>query len=134
MQTFLPFADNARSARCLDRMRLGKPRVEALQLLKGQWSYHPASRMWRGYSGALARYTLAVCAEWTSRGYADSVADQVMDLWQSEWNDSPVPPWFGAFEFHRAHRSNLLRKNPEYYAPLFEPGLPDNLDYLWPEV
>lgn len=134
MQTFLPFPDYARSAHCLDRARLGKQRVEAMQLLNGQRPYHPASIMWRGYEGALARYTLAICAEWTGRGYVDSVADKVLDRWQSEWTDSPMPPWFGDFAFHRAHRSNLLRKNREHYAPFFELGLPDNLDYLWPRV
>ena len=34
MQTFLPDPDFARSARCLDRLRLGKQRVEVLQLLR----------------------------------------------------------------------------------------------------
>lgn len=33
MNTFLPYADFAQSAKCLDRQRLGKQRVEALQLL-----------------------------------------------------------------------------------------------------
>jgi len=34
MQTFLPYASFAKSAACLDNRRLGKQRVEAMQILK----------------------------------------------------------------------------------------------------
>ena len=34
MQTFLPYPDFARSARCLDNRRLGKQRVESYQILR----------------------------------------------------------------------------------------------------
>jgi hypothetical protein len=89
--------------------------------------------MWRGHEGALARYVLAVCEEWVARGYKDTCADKVRALVDAhpEWN-AVVPPWFGNEDFHRAHRSNLLRKDAGYYAPLFEPGLPADLPYLWP--
>lgn len=49
MQTFLPYPSFAESARVLDRQRLGKQRVEVLQLLRaltGQtkgWANHPAA-------------------------------------------------------------------------------------------
>ena len=53
MQTFLPYPDFAESARCLDRQRLGKQRVETAQILRcivenrtGGWANHPAVRMW----------------------------------------------------------------------------------------
>jgi hypothetical protein len=32
---------------------------------------------------------------------------------------------------HRSHQSNLIRKDPAFYGPLF-PGVPDDLDYVWP--
>jgi hypothetical protein len=48
-----------------------------------------------------------------------------------EWT-GVAPSWFGDEEFHRSHRSNLVRKAPEHYAPLFEPGLPADLPYVWP--
>ena len=134
MQTFLPYPSFRKSAQSLDRARLGKQRVEGLQLLKGQWQNHPASRMWRGYEGALAAYVLVVCDEWTARGYADTCADQVCALVAAhpEWTIEP-PPWIGDDAFHRAHRSNLVRKMPEHYLPLFESGLPADLPYIWPE-
>src|SRR3954467_500955 len=54
MQTFLPVADFAGSARLLDTPRLGKQRVETLQILRAielpdyGWANHPAVLMWRG--------------------------------------------------------------------------------------
>jgi hypothetical protein len=29
------------------------------------------------------------------------------------------------------HQSNLIRKDPAFYGPLF-PGVPNNLPYVWP--
>jgi hypothetical protein len=34
-------------------------------------------------------------------------------------------------EFIEAHRSNLIRKKPEYYRSLF-PDTKENLFYIWP--
>src|SRR3954468_19517979 len=62
MQTFLPVADFAGSARLLDTPRLGKQRVETLQILRAielpdyGWANHPAVLMWRGGGAGAARY------------------------------------------------------------------------------
>ena len=40
------------------------------------------------------------------------------------------PPWLND-EFCLSHRSNLIRKNPEHYRPLW-PDVLDNLPYIWP--
>src|SRR5690348_5136966 len=80
MQTFLPYADFTESARVLDRRRLGKQRVEAVQVLRGLtvpdygWRRHPAVRMWTGYEEALVRYGLEVCRVWRDLGHQDSCA------------------------------------------------------------
>ena len=131
MQTFLPYADLRKSAKVLDSRRLGKQRVECVQLLnalrgksKG-WTNHPAARMWRGYLPGLELYMNCCIQEWKTRGYKNTM--------QEAWVPEGVclPPWFGDAAFHRAHQSNLLRKDPAYYGPLF-PGVPDNLPYIWP--
>ncbi|MCW2903762.1 MAG: hypothetical protein JWO67_6027 [Streptosporangiaceae bacterium] len=50
MQTFLPYADFTATAQVLDPRRLGKQRVETLQVLRGLtvtgygWRHHPAVR------------------------------------------------------------------------------------------
>jgi hypothetical protein len=33
--------------------------------------------------------------------------------------------------FYIAHQSNLIRKKPEFYIPIFG-NIPDNLEYIWP--
>ena len=78
LQTFLPFPDFAASANALDQRRLGKQRVEALQVLRALttpgygWRHHPAVRMWKGYEEALGNYGVTVCRTWYSRGFADT--------------------------------------------------------------
>lgn len=70
MQTFLPYPDITLSAAVLDYKRLGKQRVEAMQILnalaglKRGWTNHPAVRMWRGYEDGLAAYHDACISEW----------------------------------------------------------------------
>lgn len=136
MQTFLPLPDFAESAAVLDRQRLGKQRVEVLQLLgaltgqRAGWVNHPAARMWRGHETELARYGLAMIAEWKSRGYRDTCAAKIEALVEG-LPDAGPPAWISAADFHRAHRSNLVRKLPEHYAPLW-PDVPDDLPYVWP--
>ncbi|QTD98623.1 MSMEG_6728 family protein [Streptomyces cyanogenus] len=149
MQTFLPYPDFRSSALALDRRRLGKQRVEALQVLRGLvvpgygWRHHPAVRMWAGYEEALVRYGLDVCKVWREHGHQDScAATLVADLLDFR-PGAPVrhqtllaaagelPPWLGDDAFHRSHRSALVRKDPATYAPLF-PDVPNDLPYLWP--
>ncbi|MFG2450040.1 MSMEG_6728 family protein [Streptomyces sp. NPDC048512] len=149
MQTFLPYPDFTRSAEVLDRARLGKQRVEALQVLRGLivpgygWRHHPAVRMWTGYEEALVRYGLDVCAVWVTNGRADTCAATLTADFERHRPGVPVrvlrqlaearelPPWLGDPAFHRSHQSALLRKAPEVYAAFF-PDVPDDLPYVWP--
>ncbi|WP_253907481.1 MSMEG_6728 family protein, partial [Arthrobacter sp. 35/47] len=86
MQTFLPYPDFAASAAVLDQARLGKQRVETLQILRALvlpdygWRNHPATRMWMGYVPALTVYGLAMVSEWVSRGHADSTAPLISEF------------------------------------------------------
>ena len=145
MQTFLPYADFAESAAVLDRSRLGKQRVENLQIMgtlqdpSRGWRNHPAVRMWRGCEIALMRYQDAICYEWTKiRGYRDTCFVKtlaLMDLdefqWQRGFVDGPYPNWLGDEDLHVSHRSNLLRKNEEWYRQ-FGWTEPTTLEYVWP--
>jgi len=145
MQTFLPYEDFVQSARVLDAPRLGKQRVETLQILRALvlpsygWQTHPVVDMWRGYVPALTRYGLDMVSVWAERGHADSTAPQMLEfapevgtMTQADLTDAGlVPSWLGNEELHLSHRSNLIRKAPELYAPHF-PGEPDDLPYLWP--
>ncbi len=150
MQTFLPYADFRRSAEVLDTKRLGKQRVECLQVLRGLtiptygWRHHPAVKMWRGCEEALGRYTFTVCEVWTEQGRADTVAATVAAelaalglhevRTQAELGAArALPVWLGDEAFHRAHRSSLLRKEPAHYRAFFS-DVPDDLPYVWPEA
>jgi len=150
MQTFLPVADFEESARLLDSPRLGKQRVETLQVLRALelpdygWTSHPVVRMWRGRTPALVAYGLASVRVWRERGFADTThtliaefAPDVVGVPQEELaRAGMLPSWVGDEAVHLSHRSNLLAKEPDFYRPLFQPlfgAEPEDLPYVWPE-
>ena len=135
MQTFLPYSDYQQSAQVLDNKRLGKQRVECLQILKSLtlpeygWKNHPAVKMWRGYESALLEYSLAICDEWIDRQFNDTCRDKLMAF--KTKHKSIAPPWLGDEALHASHRSNLLRKDPDWYDQ-FEWSEDNDLPYVWP--
>lgn len=138
MQTFLPYPDLVESVRCLDYRRLGKQRVEGRQLQtaikakSGGWSNHPAAKMWAKNFDLLALYTDFCIVEWVRRGY-----NNTMDFYYAPECHMHVlrimdkPKWLGDEAFHASHRSNLLRKDPDYYGQ-FGWSEPHDLEYVWP--
>lgn len=159
MQTFfVSTGPVSRTAEQLDRARLGKQRVEAMQILlvllqrdthgvrriaRG-WVNHPAAKMWRGHELALAEYTTSMCDEWLRRGYRDTVKSTVNRVMAVAWADnqqigSSLPAWVEDAEFFSrlcsSHRLALLHKNYEYYRQL---GWPEDTlplaphKYVWP--
>jgi Pyrimidine dimer DNA glycosylase len=147
MQTFLPVADFAETARLLDSPRLGKQRVETLQVLRALelpdygWASHPVVTMWRGRTAGLVVYGLAMVRAWKERGFADStetlIAEFAPDAARMTQDDAAaaglLPSWVGDEELHLSHRSNLLAKDPDFYRVRF-PGDPDDLPYKWPDA
>lgn len=167
MQTFLPYFCFRQSAECLDDKRLGKQRVEVLQILTAltgyknvwtgnvlslefvpikkkkdgtnkirPWSNHPASLMWKNNIFTLINYGLIVCYEWTKvRGYKDSCKEKLLnflhDLPDSFDRDIFEPDFIGNKEFHDSHKSNLLRKDPDFYGQ-YNWDVPNDLPYVWP--
>ena len=148
MQTFLPYSDFDRCAEVLDDRRLGKQRVEALQIMRALtaevygWKSHPAVLMWKGHEEALAAYAMAICAEWCHRGFADTCAATIRADAHSAGVFSVrsqaellaadrLPPWLGDESLHRSHRSALVRKDPAWYRECF-PDVADDLPYEWP--
>jgi Pyrimidine dimer DNA glycosylase len=148
VQTFLPYADFERSARALDPARLGKQRVETLQVVRALtvpgygWSSHPAVLMWKGFEEALGRYGLTCCEIWSQRGFADTCAVTISaDLraagvstvrtQQELAGAGALPPWLGDPALHLSHRSALVRKDPDHYRSVFG-DVPDDLPYVWP--
>ena len=143
MQTFLPYENFEESAKSLDRARLGKQRVETLQILnalqnrkegiqKG-WVNHPAVIMWENAELSLCEYGIAICREWVGRGYKDTCLGKIEQKAQTiggeSWREFATPPtWLGDDSFHRSHRSKLYQKKPEYYSQWADVPV---LEYIW---
>ena len=139
MQTFVPLTDSfGEIAKVLDRQRLNKQALEGWQILmtlleldpqgnhrtpKG-WVNHPAAKMWSQHTDALKAYGNECIKEWVARGY-----NNTMPLWEvPETYD--MPWWWGWDTFHKSHRDNLFRKDPEHYS-FFADADPDG-PYIWP--
>jgi Pyrimidine dimer DNA glycosylase len=134
MQTFLPYPSFHEIARVLDVKRLGKQRVEGLQILNiittpdyvGGWMNHPTVKMWRGFPSALQLYVNVMIAEWERRGYRNT-----MRYYELDEAAIVYPWWLGDDRLHASHKSNLLRKYPAYYRQ-FGWDVPNDLPYFWP--
>ena len=135
MQTFLTFPDLQKSIESLDNKRLGKQRVEAMQLiniLEGKqasagWKNHPACKMWIGYTNALKHYCNICIDEWIKRGFKNTMKkyDIIMPI--------EYPWWFDNEDFHRAMRARLIAKDRDHYLPKFpnDENFNDS-KYFWP--
>lgn len=150
MQTFMPCPpahnrnvfgsiDFTSTFEVLDRQRLGKQRVEAMQLVsailnKSGWKNHPAAKMWERNVPMLIAYGIQCCEVWIDRGYKDTVRHKLLTICSDQRykdSDFTVPWWLGNEDFHRSHRSNLLRKMPQHYRNYW-PEERDDLPYVWP--
>lgn len=136
VNTFIPFNSFEKCAACLDNKRLGKQRVEAMQIIniitgatktKG-WRNHPVVAMWQDYPDALKAYYNAVVKEWIKRGFVNNMTLYTIPA-------KYKMPWFmNCLTVQMSHRGNLVRKNPEHYAQQFG-ILPPNYTahtYVWP--
>ena len=137
MQTFLQYENMSESVACLDTKRLGKQRVEALQVhniitgaltKKGKpykgFVNHPVVNIWRDHVDALALYTNLCILEWMARGYKNTM--EYLPIGKG----ITLPNLFGNKEFHDSHRSNLLRKDEEHYGQ-FGWNVPTDMPYVW---
>lgn len=147
MQTFMPYSSFEKTAKVLDSKRLCKQRVECKQILgilvfgKLGWRHHPAVKMWRGYEYALCNYALAICDEWLKRGNKDTTRHYfvtvraVLEIRALKYNrESELtarPSWLRNPQFLNSHRSNLMRKNPEWYGQ-YRWRVSSDLPYVWP--
>ncbi len=129
MQTFLPFTDFTLSITTLDYRRLGKQRVEALQIINSLsdpnygYRHHPVKLLWANHVDALKYYCNLCIQEWELRGYNNS-----MDYYTlPEYVELPI----FSMELYISHQSNLLRKDHAHYSQYF--NFPSDLPYVWSE-
>lgn len=131
MQTFLPYPSFLDSVRVLDSKRLGKQRVEAMQILNTletnsrAWANHPAVLMWKGYEDALRLYLSLCIYEWVDRGYNNTmIAPEIKMI-------TPLPPWISEHALHYSHKAALLYKDNGYYVRFGWDVIP-GINYFWP--
>lgn len=136
--SLLPNIGFFKSLRPLDNARLGKQRQDALRILKGLLGedgvpWHISQDGWIGYEYALGVYGMSACSEWQNkRGHRDSLAFEIHRILEYVPHDFEMPPWMEDLNFHRSHRSYLIRKNPEHYADRW-PKTPENMPLFWPQ-
>lgn len=140
MQTFITDHDMKQNAQNLDYRRLGKQRIEAITIARillglssnNSWANHPAVKMWEGYESFLVRdYLYEIMKEWKARGYKNTKCEEHYGQLLPLVPNYNYKPYWITNDFIEAHKSNLIRKNPEYYQDKF-PGIPDDLPYIWP--
>lgn len=143
MQTFLPYRSFYLSARSLDKRRCWKQVVEARQilailgvrLLKRDGSpynmgkafrNHPAVLMWENHVEAL-------------REYHNTCLKVSKEIWDINTDIQPLlvdeyfyPRWWLDDRLFISHRSNLLRKDSNWYSQFTDWRVPHNLPYYWP--
>lgn len=152
MQVFLPFPDIKKSIQTLDKIRLWKQVLEAHQLIsviegkKQGYRNHPCTKMYSKYPEFLKAYYNTALAEWVLIGRTNYKPIEIKEV--------VYPEWYGDDDFHKSHRSNLLRKAVDDYNGIGSNGLPKkisaelwnklisnnintsntpiNLEYLWP--
>lgn len=139
MQTFLPYKNYKQTAEILDMRRLGKQRVETLQILKALvdpsygWQHHPATNMWRNHEIHLVDYGIAICDEWISRGYKDTCKEKIGNFYNF-FDCSDLPYWYGDERLHSSHRASLYKKASDLYPDTWKFDLEKFPEYWWPEV
>lgn len=120
------------NAKLLDDQRLGKQRVEAMQILhilqgkqKG-FSKHPIVKSWQGYEDGLKYYINCCIYEWVQRGMQNNM--KVYDI-----PDQIVVPWWVFWRpLIMSHRMMMTRKDKRYVGKFkVDDGYAD-YGYIWP--
>lgn len=130
----MPYPNIIKSVMCLDYRRLGKQRVEAMQIYnqittgKGGFPYHPINNMWKDNHNALAYYHNVCISEWVRRGYNNTMEKIDFSFYNPKGDF--LPDWLGDDRLHASHRSNLIRKDPTHYGQ-YNWTEPNNLAYHW---
>lgn len=142
MQTFITDHNMDNSAANLDYKRLGGQRGEAIKIAKINlglsegWKHHPTIKMWGKYVPYLiTNYLSSIIKEWEGRKYKNEKSrrqyEELLKFLEKIGQTNPIKPHWITNEFILAHRSNLIRKKPEFYQPLW-PDIPNDLPYIWP--
>jgi hypothetical protein len=124
---WLPYPCYKSSVYCMHRDLLHKQCRSIEEVLQHKWVRHPASLMWRGHHYQLCNYAM----------YCAHAIDMPIDKFVRYRDKLPesasteLPTWFDDDRIHSSHRSNLLRKYPDYYSDCDWVEKPTS-NYYWP--
>lgn len=134
MQSFITSSCLLTCSKNLDNKRLGKQRLEGVQMLNAMnnphnrgWKNHPCTEMWRPYQESLKFYINCIIEEWIFRGFKNTM--QFFPQYSEQ-----MPDWFHWQSLQRSHKASLLRKNPHFYKNIFIKNIDDYeklVPYLW---
>lgn len=145
VNTFVVADTPEECARLLDKLRLGKQRVEGMQIIdvltslengikvkNNAYVNHTATKMWSGYIPALKYYVNCMIREWIKRGCVNT-----MTIYDDEEVSDVMPWWFKTKYLQMSHQMALLKKEYEYYESIFTFTVYEMRDYflrgyVWP--
>lgn len=142
----MPYSDYKKCAKVLDKKRLLKQRVEALQIVnilekleknpdaKVGFMHHPIVKMWKGHIDSLKLYCNTMILESISRKCNNTMKLYDLPKSNSKPESKIVHPWWISFShLNYSHQASLLRKDPDHYHKYFY-DLPDEYrecGYVW---
>jgi hypothetical protein len=117
--------------------------------MKPSYKHHPIHKIWGQYPDALMYYH-DICMRFCITKWKIKTKPWTFSyLWRPDEKEPyqslgkfmfPLNqyqlsmPWCVGYKpFHDSHKSNLLRKDSDYYSQFAE-EVPDNLEYIWEEV
>lgn len=139
VMTFVTCSDPKLIAKHLNKLNLGKQRVEAKQILDileknhiPNRINHPIVKAWRGYEEGLKYYINCMIDEFEARGCKNNMVRYTFST-----PTVVLPWWFGWDRLHQSHRFMLSVKNPWHYGPIFVNELSFSPEYklhgyIWP--
>jgi hypothetical protein len=137
MQTFLPYPDFIKSMECLDFKRLNSQCNEArlaIRVIEGKvngWRNHPVVLQWHDNLTLLKMYHNAAVLVWNTKTKKDGSPVKKRAIFYTPNVNIALPWWIGYEPYHISHRSNLLRKDFNFYNQ-FDWAIPTDLPYVWP--
>lgn len=103
--------------------------AEGYQIRTTPYYKHTATQMWVKYPAALISYGMAICTEWTNRGYKDTCTEKISQYYEV-FQVYETPRWLGDERLHSSHRAALLAKNYNWYSQFGWAEVPE-INYFW---
>jgi len=144
MQTWIISSNFKKSAKLLDRKRLGAQIYEGIHILssllncnnklvnsKRNIANHPASKLWKDFESELLYYIYCHLREWLSRGYKTDINLKNYKMLKSRIKLKNNVPYWITNNLIETHKSVLFKKD-DYYKGIWQNvNIELNMRYDW---